>query len=100
MIARLWTGRVPLEKSEEYLQRMRQIALPDYKSVGGNLGAWCLHRRDGDLVTVAMLTFWTDLGAIRRFAGTPEDVAKYYDFDAQFLLEMTERVQHFDIVEG
>lgn len=100
MIARLWTGRVPLEKSEEYLQRMRQIALPDYRSVSGNLGAWCLHRRDGELVTVTMLTFWTDLAAIRRFSGIPEDVAKYYDFDAQFLLEMSERVQHFDIVEG
>jgi heme-degrading monooxygenase HmoA len=100
MIARLWTGQVPVEKSEEYLLRMRQVALPDYKSVEGNLGAWCLHRRDGDRVTVAMLTFWRDLRAIRRFAGTPEDVAKYYDFDAQFLLEMPERVQHFEVVEG
>lgn len=99
MIARLWTGRVPLEKSAQYLQRMRQIALPDYKSISGNLGAWCLHRRDGELVTVTMLTLWTDLAAIRQFAGIPEDMAKYYDFDAQFLLEMTERVQHFDVIE-
>jgi len=49
------------------------------------------HRHHADL--------WTDLVAIRQFAGIPEGVAKYYDFDAQFLLEMTERVQHFDIIE-
>lgn len=97
MIARIWTGRVPHEKSAEYLRLMTEVALPDYRSVPGNQGAWCLHRRDADIVTVTMLTFWVDLAAIRQFAGAPEDVAKYYDFDARFLIEMTERVQHFEI---
>lgn len=97
MIARIWTGRVPYEKSAEYLCLMREVALPDYRSVLGNRGAWCLHRRDADVVTVTMLTFWDDLAAIRQFAGVPEDVAKYYDFDAGFLMEMAERVQHFEI---
>ncbi len=100
MIARIWTGRVPARKSEAYLRLMQDIALPEYCSIDGNLGAWCLHCIDGDIVTVKMLTFWTDIDAIRRFAGIPEDVAKYYDFDPQFLLEMAERAQHLNIISA
>jgi hypothetical protein len=47
MIARRWHGRVPATKAEEYLGLMRDVALPDYRSTAGNLGAWCLHRREG-----------------------------------------------------
>jgi hypothetical protein len=100
MIARLWTGRVPLDKAADYLQLMTEVAIPDYRAIPGNLGAWCLSREDGGTMTVSMLTFWSDFDAIRRFAGTPIDKAKYYDFDAQFLLEMPERVQHFDVRES
>jgi hypothetical protein len=38
MIARIWHGAVPLAKSEVYLDRMRNVALPDYKSTSGNRG--------------------------------------------------------------
>src|ERR1700733_9440087 len=40
VIARMWHGSVPASRSEEYLTRMRQIALPDYKTVSGNRGAF------------------------------------------------------------
>ncbi len=39
MLARVWHGAVPGAKSEEYLDRMREVALPDYKSISGNRGA-------------------------------------------------------------
>ena len=48
MIARIWHGRVPVEKSEEYLEKMRSIGLPDYERTPGNRGAYCLHRIDGN----------------------------------------------------
>jgi len=60
---------VPASKAEEYLQLMGRVGLPDYRSTEGNCGAWCLHRRDGDLVHVEMFTLWDDEAAIRRFAG-------------------------------
>ena len=61
MIARIWHGMVPTTKSEDYLQRMRKVALPDYKSTPGNRGAWCLHRVEGDVAHFDMLTYWDDL---------------------------------------
>ena len=99
MIARRWHGRVPEAKAEAYLKLMREVAIPDYRSVSGNRGAWCLHRREGDLVHVEMFSFWEDADAIRRFAGEDVDVAKYYDFDAEYLLEKEPHVLHF-AVEG
>ena len=100
MIARRWHGVVPKVKAEAYRQLMLDIAIPDYRSVPGNCGAWCLHRDDGDVVHFEMLTFWDDLAAIEVFAGAPVDMAKYYDFDADFLLEKEPLVLHFEVSEA
>lgn len=100
MIARRWHGRVPAEKSEEYLKLMRDVGLADYTSTPGNRGAWCLHRQEGDIVRVEMFTLWDDLDAIRRFAGDALTKAKYYDFDPNYLLELEPEVIHFDVIEA
>ena len=99
MIARRWHGRVPAEKARDYLRLMKEVGLPDYRSTEGNRGAWCLHRREGDLVHVEMFTFWEDEAAIQRFAGADLLKAKYYDFDAAFLLELEPEVTHFEVLD-
>jgi len=99
MIARRWHGRVPAAKAAEYLALMREVALPDYRSTDGNRGAWCLHRREGEIVHVEMFTLWADEAAIRRFAGDDVAAAKYYDFDAGFLLELEPEVVHFEVID-
>ena len=100
MIARRWHGRVPAPKANEYLRLMAEVGLPDYRATEGNAGAWCLHRRDGDVVHVEMFTLWQDEAAIRRFAGDDLARAKYYDFDSDFLLELEPRVEHFAAIAG
>jgi hypothetical protein len=98
VIARRWHGRIPAAKAEKYLALMRDVALPDYRGTEGNRGAWCLHRREGDVMHVEMFTFWEDEAAIRRFAGDDIEVAKYYDFDSDFLLELEPTVLHFEVI--
>jgi hypothetical protein len=100
MIARRWHGRVPAEKADEYLKLMKDVGLADYRSTPGNIAAWCLHRRDGAIVHVEMLTLWDGLDAIRRFAGEELTKAKYYEFDPDFLLELEPEVTHFEVVEA
>jgi hypothetical protein len=97
MIARMWHGIAPVAKSEEYLDRMRKIALPDYRSISGNRGAFCLCRMQGDVAHFEMLTFWDDIEAIKRFAGEDFELAKYYDFDAAFLAELEPKVRHYTV---
>jgi hypothetical protein len=95
MIARLWRGYVPASKCAAYLEKMRTVALPDYRRTPGNRAAYCLHRIDGDYAHFEMLTFWDDIESIKRFAGEAYDLAQYYDFDDEFLLEKERRVRHF-----
>jgi heme-degrading monooxygenase HmoA len=76
MIARIWHGTVPAAKAEEYLERMRNVALPYFNSTLGNRGAFCLWRADGDSAHFDMLTFWEDVEAITRFVSN-ENQTKY-----------------------
>lgn len=99
MIARRWHGRVPADKAEEYIRLTKEVGLADYRRTEGNLGAWCLHRREGDIVHVETFTYWSGMEAIRRFAGDDVEVAKYYDFDGDFLLEKEPGALHFDVAE-
>src|SRR6267378_6553096 len=88
MIARIWHGMVPASKADDYLNLMPTIALPEYLAMRGNRGAWCLYRTEADVTHFEMLTFWDDTDAIKRFAGDDYNLAKYYDFDPDYLLEM------------
>jgi len=97
MIARIWHGIVPVSKSGAYLDLMRRIALPDYLVTNGNRGAWCLYRTEGHETHFHMLTFWDDAEAIKRFAGEDFSMAKYYDFDPEYLIEMERHVQHYEV---
>jgi hypothetical protein len=88
---------VPVSKSAAYLDLMQRIALPEYRATPGNRGAWCLRRADGDVTHFEMLTFWDDTDAIKRFAGDDYNLAKYYDFDSSYLIEMEARVRHYEL---
>lgn len=97
MIARIWHGMVPISKTAEYLNLMRRIALPEYQGTDGNRGAWCLYRTEGDITHFEMLTFWDDTDAIKRFAGDDFSMAKYYDFDSDYLIEKETGVRHYEV---
>lgn len=96
-VVRIWEGRVPRERADEYTALMRSTGLVDYRATPGNRGAWVLRRDEGDATHVTMLTIWDSLDAVRAFAGDPVDRARYYDFDADYLLELPETVTHYAV---
>ena len=96
MIMRIWRGRTPAAKADAYLKLMRTLALPDYRGVEGCLGAWVTRRIAGDVAHFQTVSLWRDLDAVEVFAGSPADAARYYDFDADFLLELEPTVEHWE----
>ncbi len=100
MIARIWEGRVPSDKCEAYLRLMREIAIPDYQRTNGNLAAWCLWADEQETTLVKMVTLWVDENAIRQFAGPDILAAKYYEFDREYLIEMSQNVVHYQAYAG
>jgi heme-degrading monooxygenase HmoA len=99
MITRIWHGATPAAKSEEYLNLMRTVALPDYRATPGNQGAYALRRIESNTAHFLMVTFWESEEAIRAFAGDDIRVAKYYDFDKDFLLELEPRSTHYQMYD-
>jgi heme-degrading monooxygenase HmoA len=100
VIARTWQGRVPAHLSEAYLDYLRRTGLADYQSTPGFLGLQVLHRTEGDVGHFLLITTWESLDAIRAFAGTDPDRARYYPDDDAFLLERSATVTHYEVVES
>ena len=98
MIVRMWHGRVPTSKADAYRAFTNGRAIPDYRSVPGNLSVHVLERREGEVTHFITLTFWESLDAIRAFAGEDVEKAKYYPEDDGFLLEFEPRVVHYEVV--
>ncbi len=98
MIVRIWRGRIPRPKLDEYAVYMEETGLKAYAATPGNQGAWMLSQDHGDEVEVAMLTFWESWDAIRAFAGEPLDRAVYYGRDREFLTRLDEKVEHFEVL--
>jgi heme-degrading monooxygenase HmoA len=100
VVARLWHGRVPTEKAERYRAFLNARAIPDYRSVPGNISVHILEREEGPVTHFMTMTFWTSLAAISAFAGDDIQVAKYYPEDRDFLLEFEPTVVHYEVVGG
>jgi heme-degrading monooxygenase HmoA len=98
MIARIWRGTVPASKSDVYLAYLEATGIKDYRATPGNRGVQVLRRATGDWVEFVLITLWDSLDAIRAFAGPDYERAVYYDEDRAYLRELTEFVEHFDVV--
>jgi heme-degrading monooxygenase HmoA len=99
MITRIWHGKILAAKGDEYMDLMRRVAIPDYRSTPGNRGAYALRRVEGNIAHFLMVTFWESEDAVRAFAGDDIRVAKYYDFDKDFLLELEPHSTHYEVYD-
>lgn len=97
MIARLWHGRTPTDKADEYLTFLLARAIPDYVSTPGNVTAQILRREEGEVTHLITLTHWESLESIRAFAGDDISRAKYYPEGARYLLEFEPTVEHYEV---
>ena len=94
----MWHGRVTAAKAAAYRDFLNARAIPDYRSVPGNLSVQILERAEGDTTHFVTLTVWESLAAIRGFAGDDVERAKYYPEDKDFLLEFEPTVVHYEVV--
>jgi heme-degrading monooxygenase HmoA len=96
-VARSWLGRVPADRSDEYLAYLRRTGLRDLRATPGNRSVQIMRRAVGEIAEFLMISTWDSEESIRAFAGEPVDRARYYPEDAGFLLEMSEKVEHWEL---
>lgn len=95
MMCRIWHGLTPRSKADAYTDFLERRAVPDYRSVPGNLSVAVLRRDEPEVTHFMTVTHWESEESIRAFAGDDLLGAKYYPEDQEFLLEFEPKVQHF-----
>ncbi len=96
MIARTWHGRTKSRNAEAYLNYVTQTGIQDLTATEGNKGAQIWQQQEGDITHIRVISWWDNLENIKAFAGEDISRARYYEADADYLLELEKEVQHFE----
>jgi heme-degrading monooxygenase HmoA len=100
MIARVWQGTVPLEKSDDYANYLSSSdrGVRDYQKIPGNRGVCLLRRVAGDRAHFLLLSLWDSREAIQAYAGPDIDRARYFAYDRECLLDPDPNVTHYEVL--
>jgi heme-degrading monooxygenase HmoA len=96
-IARVWRGATREEDARDYRDSLR-ADLREVRSVDGNVGAFILERTGNGRAEFVFISLWKSMDAVVGFAGSDVHRAVYFRDDERVLLEMTTRVEHYDVV--
>ncbi|HEV2781589.1 MAG TPA: antibiotic biosynthesis monooxygenase [Actinophytocola sp.] len=97
MIARIWRGWAPAETADDYQRHYEADVARQLRTVAGFRGARLLRTDDGPEVLFTSITFFTDLDAVRAFAGDDLDLAVLEDAARRALSRWDERVSHHEV---
>lgn len=98
MIARSWSALATDEGAAGYIRYFRGTLAPALAGLPGYLGASILQGRRDELVELVVVTRWSSLEAIQRFAGDDHERAVVEPEARALLVSFDERVQHCAIV--
>jgi heme-degrading monooxygenase HmoA len=96
MITRTWHGRTSLKNADYYLQFLLHEGTKEYLQTTGNLSVKVWERKEEDCCHFWTVTEWTDIEAVKGFAGEDYEKAVYYPEDNGILLEFEENVNHYE----
>ena len=97
MVARVWHGRTPLDKAEEYRQYLFDVGVKKIATLPGNRGVQMMVAKNADQGEFMVISYWDSVDAIKGYAGA--DYTKVHDLprDKDFLIDKESLVRHFDL---
>ena len=98
MISRIWHGWTGESDADEYEAMMRADVLPGIRRVKGYLGAYLLRRAVGNEVEFVTITQFTDMEAVKGFAGEDYTLAVIHPPARRILVRFDERSVHYETV--
>jgi drug/metabolite transporter (DMT)-like permease len=94
VIARIWHGASLANNANMYIEWAKKNIVPEFQSVPGNLGITFFHRTEGNITHFTFISYWTDIDAIRQFAGADYTLARFYPEEKDMLLKGEKKVRH------
>jgi heme-degrading monooxygenase HmoA len=97
MIARIWRGWAPQERAGDYQRHYETEVTERLREVSGFRGAQLLRRDEDGEVAFTSVTWFTDLDAVRAFAGDDYERAVVEEAARAALSRWDERVTHHEV---
>jgi heme-degrading monooxygenase HmoA len=97
MIARIWHGWAPRERADDYQHHYETEVSGHLRAVSGFRGARLLRREERGEVAFTSITWFTDLDAVRGFAGDDYERAVIEDAAQAVLTRWDEQVTHHEV---
>jgi heme-degrading monooxygenase HmoA len=96
-IARVWHGRVPAARADEYAAYLAS-AVARFSTLPGNLGYELLRDEAGPETHFMVVSYWTTKDAIRAYAGDDITKTRSLPRDPEFLIEPEPTVRNYELV--
>jgi heme-degrading monooxygenase HmoA len=96
-VARIWQGRVPDAKADEYEGYLHAEGLNKLAAIAGNLGVQMMRfARDGATEFI-VISYWENREDIKKYAGENIEKPHHLPKDKDYLLELPEFVKNCDL---
>ncbi|WP_158554849.1 antibiotic biosynthesis monooxygenase family protein [Methylovirgula sp. 4M-Z18] len=95
MVARIWHGRTPAAKADEYRQYLYEAGVKKIAALPGNRGVQMMVSKTADEGEFMVISYWDSIDAIKGYAG--EQYTHVHDLprDQEFLIDKETLVRHF-----
>jgi heme-degrading monooxygenase HmoA len=97
MIARIWRGWAPQERADDYQRHYETEVTEHLRAVTGFLGAQLLRHGENGEVTFTSITWFSNLDAVRGFAGDDYERAVVEPAAQTALTRWDARVAHHEV---
>ena len=94
---RIWQGKVPEAKADEYVKYMLETGIKKIQSTAGNLGVQVLRHTEQGITEFTTISYWESREAIHRFAGDDIEKPNHLPKDPDYLIELPQRVHHYEL---
>jgi heme-degrading monooxygenase HmoA len=90
-IARIWRGRTKRERADEYEAYLYEVGIKPL--IEKAMGVQNLREDRADETEFITISYWESVDAMSRFTGGDPTRIHHLERDAEFLIELPERVQ-------
>lgn len=97
-VARVWRGRTREADTERYAEYHHEHVVRQRGATPGNLGVQVLRQVRGGVAEFTTNSSWSPRDEVRAYAGSEIEQPRHLPRDAELLLELRTRVEHFEVL--
>src|SRR5687768_14336540 len=97
-VARVWQGRTRTSVAESYEKYHYEEGVRKLRATQGNLGVQVFRKTQDRITTFITISYWPSRDEIKAYAGLDIEKLHHLPKDPEYLLELPNIVEHFDIL--